>query len=350
MNKKRIIFVTVIILVIIAYVFWYYQKQNKPLTLYGNVDIRTVNIGFRVDGRLESLNVDEGDRVEPGQLLGQLDSAPYLNAFKQAQANLSSASARLELLTAGYRTEEIAQVRSEVSSRLSAFNYADSFLKRQQKLWQQKIISADMLESARSSRNQAQASLQAAKDKLAQYQSGYRSQEIEEARSNMEQVQAAQAQALLNLRDTSLLSPSAGTVLTRAVEPGTMLSAGSTVFTLSLTQPVWVRAYVSETHLGRAVPGTELQIVTDSRPNKPYRGKIGFVSPTAEFTPKNVETPELRPDLVYRLRIIVLDADDALRQGMPVTLHFPQKEAAQQNSDSPVNSENVRDGNGTDNH
>lgn len=182
--------------------------------------------------------------------------------------------------------------------------------------------SADALEDARTARNQAQANLQAAKDKLSQYLSGNRPQEIEQAKADVAQSEAALAQAQLNLQDATLVSPSAGTVLTRAVEPGTMLGAGGTVFTLSLTQPVWVRAYVNETSLNQAVPGTELEIYTDGRPDKPYHGKIGFVSPTAEFTPKSVETPDLRTDLVYRLRVIVTDADDALRQGMPVTLRF----------------------------
>lgn len=324
MNKKRIGIIGIVILLIAAvYGFWHYQQQQeKPLTLYGNVDIRTVNLGFRVDGRLASLAVDEGDSVQPGQLLGKLDDGPYLNALQQAQANVASAAAKLALLQAGYRDEEIAQVRSEVAQRLSAFNYADSFFQRQQGLWAKKATSADALEDARTARNQAQANLQAAKDKLTQYLSGNRPQEIAEAKANLAQAEAVLAQAQLNLQDTTLTSPSAATVLTRAVEPGTMLGAGSTVFTLSLTQPVWVRAYINEASLGKAVPGTELRIYTDSRPGKPYHGKIGFVSPTAEFTPKSVETPDLRTDLVYRLRVIVTDADDALRQGMPVTLRF----------------------------
>lgn len=327
MNKKSMIIIGVVVLVIAAvYGFWHYQQQQeKPLTLYGNVDIRTVNLGFRVDGRLATLAVDEGDSVLPGQLLGKLDDGPYLNALQQAQANVASATAKLALLQAGYRDEEIAQVRSQVAQLLSAFNYADSFFKRQQGLWAKKATSADALEDARTTRNQAQANLQAAKDKLAQYLSGNRPQEIAEAEANLAQAAAVLAQAQLNLQDTTLTSPSAGTVLTRAVEPGTMLGAGSTVFTLSLTQPVWVRAYINEASLGKAVPGTELRIYTDSRPGKPYHGKIGFISPTAEFTPKSVETPDLRTDLVYRLRVIVTDADDALRQGMPVTLRFTQQ-------------------------
>ncbi|KFK95072.1 MULTISPECIES: secretion protein HlyD [unclassified Serratia (in: enterobacteria)] len=327
MNKKSIAIISGVIVIIAAaaYGFWHYQQQQeKPLTLYGNVDIRTVNLGFRVDGRLATLMVDEGDSVQPGQLLGKLDDGPYLNALLQAQANVASATAKLALLQAGYRDEEIAQVRSEVAQRLSAFNYADSFLQRQQGLWAKKATSADALEDARTLRNQAQANLQAAKDKLAQYLSGNRPQEIAAAKANLAQTAAVLAQTQLNLQDTTLTSPSAGTVLTRAVEPGTMLGAGSTVLTLSLTEPVWVRAYINETHLGKAVQGAELRIYTDSRPGKPYHGKIGFVSPTAEFTPKSVETPDLRTDLVYRLRVIVTDADEALRQGMPVTIRFTQ--------------------------
>ncbi|MDN6682449.1 MAG: efflux RND transporter periplasmic adaptor subunit, partial [Enterobacterales bacterium] len=157
---------------------------------------------------------------------------------------------------------------------------------------------------------------------LSQYETGNRPQEIEQAQAALAQAQAAADQAELNLKDTQLFAPSTGTVLTRAVEPGTMLASGSTVFSVSLTRPVWIRAYVSEENLSRAIPGTEIEIYTDGRPDKPYHGKIGFVSPTAEFTPKSVETPELRTALVYRLRVIVTDADDSLRQGMPVTLRF----------------------------
>lgn len=320
-NKNAAITVVAILIVVAISIFWYqHQQQEKPLTLYGNVDIRTVNIGFRVDGRLKSLAVDEGDRVQQGQILGRLDDRPYLYAMQQAQANFDSAKARLALLQAGYRAEEIAQVQSEVAQRLSAFSYADSFLRRQQGLWANKATSANALDDARTLRNQAQANLHASKNKLAQFQKGNRPQEIEEAKANLGQSEAALSHARLNYLDTTLTAPSAGTIMTRAVEPGTILGAGNTVFTVSLTEPVWVRAYINEANLGNAVPGTILEIYTDGRPNKPYHGKIGFVSPTAEFTPKSVETPDLRTDLVYRLRVIVTDADAELRQGMPVTL------------------------------
>ncbi|GKX63468.1 UPF0194 membrane protein [Pragia fontium] len=327
MHKKKIIFIIVlaIICIVSALYGWnsYRNNRDQTLSLYGNVDIRTVNLNFRVGGRLASLNVDEGDRVKPGQVLGRLDDAPYINALQQAKANVASLQARLSLVQEGYRAEEIAQVKAAVDQSQSAYNYAESFYQRQLGLWKTRSISANMLDDARSARNQAQATLQSAKDKLTQFKTGNRPQEITEAKANLSQAEAVLAQAELNLSDTTLLSPSEGTILTRAIEPGSMLSASNTVFSLSLTNPVWVRAYVNEVNLAKAIPGTKLEIYTDARPNKPYHGTIGFVSPNAEFTPKSVETPELRTDLVYRLRIIIADPDDNLRQGMPVTITFP---------------------------
>ena len=102
------------------------------------------------------------------------------------------------------------------------------------------------------------------------------------------------------------------------------MAPSSVAYVLSLTKPVWIRAYVAEPDLGRVHPGLMVEVVTDTRPDRPYRARVGFVSPVAEFTPKTVQTPELRTDLVYRLRIIVDEPDPALRQGMPVTVRVPK--------------------------
>ncbi|WP_130099043.1 secretion protein HlyD [Siccibacter turicensis] len=324
--KKPLLIVgaLVVIAAIVGGWMWYQHSRPQMLTLYGNVDIRTVNLSFRVGGRLASLSVDEGDAVRKGQTLGTLDRAPYENALMQAKANLATAEAKLDLAKAGYREEEIAQAQAAVSQAEAAYQYAQNFWQRQQGLWKSRTISANDLENARSSRDQALASLKSARDKLSQFKTGNRPQEIAQAQAGVDQAKAQVAQAELDLHDTTLVAPSPGTLLTRAVEPGSMLNAGSTALTLSLTRPVWVRAYVDERNLHRATPGQQVQVWTDGRPDKPYTGKIGFVSPTAEFTPKTVETPDLRTDLVYRLRIIVTDADDGLRQGMPVTVTFDE--------------------------
>lgn len=326
MNTKKPAVAVIVIVVLVAAAFggwkWYKREENSALTLYGNVDIRTVNLSFRVGGRLAALGVDEGDTIKTGEPLGLLDKAPYENALRQAEANVAAAQAKYDLILAGYRDEEIAQAAAQVNQAQAAYDYAQKFYQRQQGLWATKTISANDLANARASSDQAKAALKAAQDKLSQYRSGNRPQEIAQAQASLQQAKAQLAQSQLDLQDTTLLAPSDGTLLTRAVEPGSMLNIGSTVLTLSLTRPVWIRAYIDETNLGQAKPGSEVLIYTDGRPNKPYHGKVGFVSPTAEFTPKTVETSDLRTDLVYRLRIIVTDADDALRQGMPVTVTF----------------------------
>lgn len=327
MERKKKIVLIVLAALLVGAAAWRVglvgPGRTGVLTIYGNVDIRTVNLSLRVGGRLSALHVDEGDSVTAGQILGDLDREPYTIAVQQAEADAAAQTAQLSLLEAGYREEEIAQVRAELQDRQVSFDYAEKFLQRQQRLWSTRAVSADDLDNARTSRNQAAAALQAAKDKLDQYETGYRSQDIETGRAKLAQAVAALSKAQLDLADTQLISPANGTVLTRAVEPGTMLTAGSTVLTLSLTRPVWVRAYVDEVNLAQATPGRDVDVYIDAKPDAPYTGRIGFVSPTAEFTPKSVQTPELRTDLVYRLRIIITNPDDALRQGMPVTVVFP---------------------------
>lgn len=326
MKKAGSFIIILILLISAAGWYWWQARPSGPVVLYGNVDIRTVSPGFRVSGRLQSLNVDEGAVVKVGDLLGALDDAPYRNALLKAEGVRDSAQAALSMMETGYRTEEIAQAKADVARNTAAAQFARQFYQRQSGLMQSKAISANDLENARNQRDQTEAALKAAQDKLMQLENGFRKEEIEQARGQLKQAQAAVAQAKLDLVDTRLTAPADGTILTRAIEPGTILPAGSTVFTLSLTNPVWVRAYVSESDLGQAQPGRAVLLETDSRPGQPYHGHVGFVSPTAEFTPKSVETPALRTDLVYRLRIVVTDADPLLRQGMPVTVRFDSEQ------------------------
>ncbi|HXN10367.1 MAG TPA: HlyD family efflux transporter periplasmic adaptor subunit, partial [Steroidobacteraceae bacterium] len=175
---------------------------------------------------------------------------------------------------------------------------------------------------ALAARDEARARLEASEQALAEQRNGYRAQEVAEAQANHTRALAAAAESAQRLADGVLTAPADGIVLTRAVEPGSILGVGTPVFTISLRAPVWARVYVSEPDLGRVAPGRAVLLYTDSHPEHPYHGRIGFVSPDAEFTPKNVETPELRTALVYRTRVIVTDADDALRQGMPVTVRL----------------------------
>jgi HlyD family secretion protein len=209
-----------------------------------------------------------------------------------------------------------------VEERRASLANAERALSRQEQLKGTGAVAPKLYDDAVAARDEARARLRAAEQALAEQSSGYRRQEVAEASANHERAQAAAAQAELRLADALLTAPGDGVILTRAVEPGAILAAGAPVFTISLRHPVWARIYVSEPDLGRVPPGRHVLLYTDSRPDHPYHGQIGFVSPDAEFTPKNVETPDLRTALVYRARVVVADPDEALRQGMPVTVRL----------------------------
>ena len=295
------------------------HPAHAALTMSGNVDIRQVNLGFRVGGRLKKLLVDEGARVKQGDIVGLLDDQPFQIAVSDATASQAALLARRSLIMRGYRKEDIGQARANLAARLAAQKNTAQLVQRQQQLTGTGASSQRALDDARSANDQAVAAVDGARQQLQALEQGFRPEEVAEAQANHQRSTAQLANAQLQLADTVLKAPSDGIILTRAVEPGSILAAGSTVFTLSLTDPVWVRCYVAETDLGKVVPGTKVSVSSDSGSHV-YGGVIGFVSPSAEFTPKNVETSDLRTALVYRLRVIIEHPDQQLRQGMPVTV------------------------------
>lgn len=320
--KRQALIIGLLIAALLAgggYAWRQRQLSQERLSLSGNVDIREVSLSFRVAGRLSSLNVDEGASVRAGTVLGELDAAPYRNALRDAEAALAAAQARQALYRSGPRREDIEQAQANLDARRAAQLNAEQTYQRQRQLADTGASAQRALDDARAQRDQAAAQAEAARQQWQALKHGYRKEEIAEADANAERATAQLAQAKLQLSDTRLLAPADGIILTRAVEPGSMLPAGGAVFTLSLTRPVWVRAYVSEPDLGRVAPGTKVKVRSDGRA-QPYDGVVGFVSPSAEFTPKNVETQDLRTALVYRLRVVVQNPDAALRQGMPVTV------------------------------
>jgi HlyD family secretion protein len=139
-------------------------------------------------------------------------------------------------------------------------------------------------------------------------------------KANLEQAKAALAVAQKNVVDTDIFAPTKGTILTRIREPGSVVNPSDPVYTLSIASPVWIRAFIQERELGLVYPGMSAKIYTDTPNGKVYDGTVGFISPVSEFTPKTVETTQLRTDLVYRIRVYADNPDLGLRQGMPVTV------------------------------
>jgi len=301
---------------------WYQQRQLHPgdLTLYGNVDIREVNLGFRVMGRIEKMLKDEGDSVKAGELLARLDAQPYRNETAEAQAQADSLRAKLEMQTNGYRQEDIGVADATVKEREATLLNARLLADRQKELVQKRAVSQQDYDDSAAKLLEAEARLISAQASAAMMHAGFRKEEIAQSKADLDKAETLVAEAKLKVEDSELKAAADGVVMTRAAEPGAIVQAGATIFTVSLRQPVWVRAYVNEPQLGLIHPGMAMRVFTDTSPGKAYHGQIGYISPRAEFTPKSVETTELRTSLVYRLRIVVTDADEGLRQGMPVTI------------------------------
>ncbi len=300
----------------------YFGGEGKPSVFYGNVDIRDVSLGLRVAGRVAQMTVDEGDTVVAGQLLASLDKTPFENEVALQTANVDQQAANVAKLDAGNRPEEIEQASADVAARKATLENARGVFGRQQELAKNDYASKQSFDNAAQQLRDAEAQLRSAEAALKLAVEGPRKEDIAAGRAALEAARAEKQVAQTSLADAELRAPAAGIILTRAVEPGAIVASGTTVYTLSLQDPVWVRAYIAEAQLGLIHPGAPVKLFTDTKPGQPYDGQVGFISPVAEFTPKSVETPELRADLVYRFRVIVKNPDSALRQGMPVTLRL----------------------------
>jgi HlyD family secretion protein len=323
--KKKIPLILILLLAG-GFVVWKVRSSGRhenpnELSLSGNVDIREVVLGFRVAGRVSEMRAEEGDSVNKGQVIATLDPEPFQRELAEARAAAAAADAKLKMLQAGYRREEIAQATAALRERQVVLENARKVNERQQELAKTQAISSQERDDAEARYREAEARVKSAQEQLSLLQAGFRQEEIAAAKADAERAQASVARAQLRLEDAVLGAPEDGVILTRAQESGAIVQAGTPVVTLSLKSPVWVRTYIREPSLGKVRPGMPVEILTDSRPDKPYEGQIGYISPRAEFTPRNVETEELRTSLVYRMRVVANDPAGELRQGMPVTVH-----------------------------
>lgn len=330
---KKIVILILIVLVgvggFFAYRHWEQRRQlqqSESIELFGNVEIRRTNLGFRVPGRLEEILFEEGDFVERGEVIATLDPKPYRENLAAAQAIHDRASAGMEQMENGPRPQEIKQARAQLAESRANLKLREADMQRAEKLLPTKAISQGDYDTYAATRDEAEAKVKQAEETLSLLEEGYRKEEIAIARAQLAEAKANLDQAKTSLEDTSLRCPNDGIILTRVEEPGAVVQAGQTVVTLSLKDAVWVYVYVPEPDLGRVFPGMRAEIHTDTNRGKPYPGQVGYISPEAEFTPKNVETPKLRTDLVYRLRIIADSPDEGLRQGMPVTVRLMKNE------------------------
>ncbi len=313
-------------------VAWYLTdhrtKDTAGLVLYGNVDIRQVQLAFNGSERIAQMLASEGQPVKQGELLATLDTTRLAHNVDLQQAQLAAQQQAVLRLETGSRPQEIRKAQADLEVARIAADNAKHTYQRMQELVAKNFVAQQQADDARAAADGAEAKYHALQATLKLVQLGPRKEDIAAARATLQASQAGLEVARKALADAALYAPDNGVVQERILEPGDMASPQRPVYTLALTDPIWVRAYVQGPDLGKLKPGMRAEVSTDSFPGKHYRAWVGYISPTAEFTPKSVETTEVRSSLVYQVRVFVCNPQGELRLGMPATVNIALDQAA----------------------
>lgn len=328
MKKKLTIALIILLISFISYKIYsnIFLKNENNLTFYGNIDTRTVNVGFRFLGKIENITKDEGEIVKKDEVLVKLDTASLEKSLEELNEKIFASKLELSKLQTGYRQEEILEAKAAMEEAIENLNKTKDTYNRQANLFKTKSTSEENFTISQLNYKQALATLDKAKALYELRKNGYRDEDIKIQESNLKSLEIQAEKIKIDLNDSVIKAPVDGVILTRFKEIGAITNAGESILEIAKTDEFWVRAYIDEKNLGNIKPGLKMSIQTDSR-SENYEGVIGFISPVAEFTPKNIETQELRADLVYSFRVIVKNPDDKIRQGMPVTLKIVQNNA-----------------------
>lgn len=325
MKKSALFLAPILVLLLSGWGLWGGEKDETPdgLTLYGNVDIRQLSLAFDASGRIIELPLDEGDKVKKGDVVGKLDTRVLDIQIKQAEAQMEAQRQSILKLRNGSRPEEIAQIRAQLASAVASAKRTGQNLERARHLKSKpnSVISETSFEEAETNDKVAKAKVDQLRASLQLAEKGSREEEIAAAEAQLKSLEASLDLLKLSLEKTELISPTDAIVRSRLHEVGEIVSSSLPVYTLALTDPKWIRVYVNEVELGKIKPGMRVSVTTDSSPDRPISGRVGYISSVAEFTPKAVQTEELRTSLVYETRIIVDDPGNALRLGQPASVH-----------------------------
>ncbi|MBR0329305.1 MAG: efflux RND transporter periplasmic adaptor subunit [Selenomonadaceae bacterium] len=324
-KKKAVLFLAACLLGLAAYLYHAFCQQDdqEELVLQGNVDVREVSLAFRQSDRILEMLAEEGDRVQKGQVLARLDTQELKLQLQRLNAEIAAQQSTVDKLHNGTRPEEIRQAEGNLRQAQAAAEHAAGVYQRKRDIYTSIAgISQQELDNAYHDMEAKQATMSVAEAALQEAKAGPRQEDIAGAEAGLQALRNEQLRYIYLLSQYELQAPDDGVIRSRLLEAGDMASPSKPVFKLSLPGKKWVRAYVPETELGRVYEGQQARVYIDSLPGKAIGGQVGYISGTAEFTPKNVQTEELRTSLVYEVRVYVDDADNVLRLGMPATVRI----------------------------
>jgi len=319
--KKKIIIPVVVLVAGLVGAFFYFKNHHPPeggkIRVSGNIEITPVEVSFKIPGRVVERPVAEGQLITTGQLVARMDDKDLKVEVDQRRAQVVSVRAVLAELKDGSRPEEIAQAEAALERAQAEGSRARIEYERQKRLYDREVISTREFDQAKTTFEAAEARTREAKEFLTLVLKGPRLEKIDQARANLEQAKQVLELAQTRLNYATLLSPLSGTILSENVQAGEFVSPGTPIVTVGELNRVYLRAYINETDLGRVKLGQQVKITSDTYPGKTYEGRISFIAPQAEFTPKNIQTQKERVKLVYRIKVEVPNPALELKPGMP---------------------------------
>jgi HlyD family secretion protein len=320
--RKRIILILILIIVAALLIFFYMRwTQRKPpgniLAISGNIEAHESIVGFKVQGRLDDLPVEEGQYIHEGDLIARLDRDDYMQQVRVDEAAVRSREAELDLALAGSRTQEIKAAEQSVLDAQADRELKKVEFQRNQTLYERNVVSAEARDTAYTNLKRAEAVYEHNKQTYDELVEGTRKEQIAINRANVQTARQNLDLSRIRLAYTSLYAPKSGVITVRQAELGEVMLTGTPVVTIADIDHLWLRGYVSETDLGRVRWGQSATVRTDTFPGKTYKGRVSFISSEAEFTPKSVETHKERVTLVYRIKIDLNNPNHELKPGMP---------------------------------
>jgi HlyD family secretion protein len=304
------------------------REPRGNLHLSGNIEVTDAEVSFRIAGHVRERLVKEGDRVARGAVVARLESDDLEHTVALQQAEVEKARALLAEMTAGFRPEEIAQAEAALVQAEAERERAETEWNRDREMLAQDLIAAREGKTSRAVHEIAEARTREVRARLAMLRKGFRSEQVDHARAQLRLAEEALALARTRLGYAELTAPLSGVVLAENVESGEFVAAGTPVVTIGELDPVWLRAYINETDLGRVKLGQTARVTADTYPGKGYQGTVTFIAQDAEFTPKNVQTDKERVKLVYRIKITLANPEQELKPGMPADAEIDSSGAA----------------------
>ena len=293
------------------------SQETNTLRLSGNIEAHESVVGFKVEGRIVELPVQEGQWVEAGTLLARLDGDDYRRQVDMDEAALRVQRAQLALGLAGTRSQELKASQQSLQDAKADLDQKKLDYDRAETLFRERVGSQQERDQADTNLKRAEATYRRAQEMYDEAREGTRREQLTVDRATVVEAEEKLRASKLNVEYTVLRAPVSGVVVVRDAELGEVMAPNTPVVTIADLEHIWLRAYVSETDLGRVRWGQEVTVHTDTFPGKSYRGHISFISDNAEFTPKSVQTFKERVTLVYRIKIDVENPNHELKPGMP---------------------------------